>query len=830
MVDNRTFFKIFLASPGDLEEERKVAQRVAQDLSDAMGASEQICVEILNWERVPPGGDRPQDRINRLVDQCDLFLGLLGNRWGQETGIPEYTSGFQEEWERAKARRSKSGQPEIWLMLRKIDDGHLSDPGPQLRKVMQFRKRLVKKKECFFREFVNPEDLERQLRNYLTKYLLSFSRQVRPEPSQATTSPRSASEGDAPGAMVTESMAGIADSDPVRQIAESLQAVALKAAGKIAETSAEAEYPPMFHDARSLLHIYSRLSDEYTHDVLGNHEVNLLYRTREKLNLAFGEMKLLLRTTISNEFAPGWYWLRDRPEQVIEGFVCYLAAKDKSELVRGKAMSLLRRGRVSLQSKFTKETELLHQFLTDDSKYIRNEGLEYAQELGGPEILKLLKEMGSHGDLFSQEEFNVAMAKILIRNDPSEAVQYVISTFEKMPKELSGDLSTFLSSVNDEQLLGFVNHQTETFAAFAITELIRRGKASIDYCREKAKNGPYEVRVIAFQEMIRQGVAPNPGEIREGLDRSGFLGRFGEDRRETLLQLFRTYPAKALESEIDSLSVDAPIAYQVMAEIHFDAFGDRLRSDLDSTFESYRGAYLRKTVRELIDHFDETSAFTAKDRPRIPKEMITEEIVTEVVKEQFGEKRMEELDKYMISEFTVSALRGLRINGNPSDVVLARRFLTSSDYGVPEEALRVIESHGTVAETQELLLIASDKQSKMREAAAKVALKLSGGVDGAAKELINSGDPVLVTLAVESFGPLDAEQAEALIEPLLLSQEDKIRRAATDFFVRILEPEALEKLLITYLSNKTYYYDVVRRFDTQLYAPPNFRLPATTDG
>ncbi|MBK7294817.1 MAG: hypothetical protein IPI84_13845 [Holophagaceae bacterium] len=84
-VGIRRFVTIFLASPGDLAEERKVAKEIVDDfnsqLADALGYQ----VELVGWEDTLPGVGRPQAIINRDLDGCD-FVGMLWKRWGTPPG------------------------------------------------------------------------------------------------------------------------------------------------------------------------------------------------------------------------------------------------------------------------------------------------------------------------------------------------------------------------------------------------------------------------------------------------------------------------------------------------------------------------------------------------------------------------------------------------------------------------------------------------------------------------------------------------------------------------------------------------------------------------
>jgi hypothetical protein len=165
--------RVFLASPSDLDEERERASLAVEAINRSVARSLGWHVELLGWEDTLPGFSRPQTLINTAVDSCDLVIGLLWERWGSPTGA--YSSGFEEEFERARRRRAVSGAPEIWLLLKEITPRLLADPGEQLRQVLAFRDQQRKKRELLFREFAGPEDLYEKLWEYLSQYLLRLA-------------------------------------------------------------------------------------------------------------------------------------------------------------------------------------------------------------------------------------------------------------------------------------------------------------------------------------------------------------------------------------------------------------------------------------------------------------------------------------------------------------------------------------------------------------------------------------------------------------------------------------------------------------------------------
>lgn len=94
-------YRILIASPSDVEEEREVAVRVIQEWNDLYSYTRKVTLLPLRWEThtAPEYGTRPQEVVNRaIVDQCDLLVGIFWTRIGSPTGVAE--SGTLEEIER----------------------------------------------------------------------------------------------------------------------------------------------------------------------------------------------------------------------------------------------------------------------------------------------------------------------------------------------------------------------------------------------------------------------------------------------------------------------------------------------------------------------------------------------------------------------------------------------------------------------------------------------------------------------------------------------------------------------------------------------------------
>ena len=77
MPSTRRVLHAFLASPGDLEEERKAIRDVVDEFNRLWADELGYQVDLVGWEETVAGYGRPQHLINQDVDRCDLFIGMI---------------------------------------------------------------------------------------------------------------------------------------------------------------------------------------------------------------------------------------------------------------------------------------------------------------------------------------------------------------------------------------------------------------------------------------------------------------------------------------------------------------------------------------------------------------------------------------------------------------------------------------------------------------------------------------------------------------------------------------------------------------------------------
>lgn len=91
-------YRVLIASPSDLAEERQAATEAIYEWNAQHATAESVVLLPIKWEThvMPQSGVRPQEAINRqLVRSSDILIGMFWTKLGTNTGVAE--SGTVEE-------------------------------------------------------------------------------------------------------------------------------------------------------------------------------------------------------------------------------------------------------------------------------------------------------------------------------------------------------------------------------------------------------------------------------------------------------------------------------------------------------------------------------------------------------------------------------------------------------------------------------------------------------------------------------------------------------------------------------------------------------------
>ena len=192
-----TAYRIFIATPGGLRNEREAFRETVYEYNETDAIQRGVLFIPTGWEDTLAGAGRPQGIINQDLKHCDYFVLVVWDRWGTPpdvSGAGKYTSGTEEEFHVAERCLADSDSPMLQMVVcfKAVRPAQLSDPGEQLGKVLQFKRELETNKHHLFSTF---DDLIR-FQNLLRKHLAQW---VRDHETGVSTKGRSenAGKGDA---------------------------------------------------------------------------------------------------------------------------------------------------------------------------------------------------------------------------------------------------------------------------------------------------------------------------------------------------------------------------------------------------------------------------------------------------------------------------------------------------------------------------------------------------------------------------------------------------------------------------------------------------------
>lgn len=139
-------FRVFVASPGDVQRERDALASVINELNRTLAAllpQTGARLELVRWEsNAFPAMGRPQQVINDQIGQYDIFVGVLWKRFGTPTGQAQ--SGTEEEFRLAYDNWQQHSKPHILFYFNRASMAVPSSTSEteQLAKVVAFREEL----------------------------------------------------------------------------------------------------------------------------------------------------------------------------------------------------------------------------------------------------------------------------------------------------------------------------------------------------------------------------------------------------------------------------------------------------------------------------------------------------------------------------------------------------------------------------------------------------------------------------------------------------------------------------------------------------------------
>lgn len=755
---NRNVLNVFIASPSDLQPERRVARDAVEQANEVLRAVN-WSIELLGWEDTLPGYGRPQAVINKDVEACDLFVGILWRRWGTPTeNLGRFSSGFEEEFDIAMARRQQTSSPEVWMFFKKVETEQANDPGEQLKRVLEFKQSLVENKVVLFKEFESTDEWSNVLNKYLLRHVLQ-NFQTKVGPPERPTEPTAIVDFKRKAAITGTT------NDQILALTSSLKL--------FAETADPTVLPANQHDGslaftavRLLLFSFVLVRESGTSTTLfPTHELNTLYRQREMLQPTEQELVTLLEAILSDtsDVDPGWYWFRDVSERDMVNRLSRIAAWGSQDKARARCFGLL--SGLSVEG-----AEELREML------VRTAALE-----APPTV---------HDGAWSYLLYTATTEDIsYLRNN--SAGTWLADRIESLDAWISSgrDLDRFLQMKPDATLFPPVMFRQLSTALTSLSE------SSVKVLASTAPRS--WVKGLATAELLERGVSledlpPQPLNTLFGLAGGSLSGgdQEGENDQDRYRRLSKE-DSTELQGQLLFYSIEGPVIYRILAE---------------------RGEISRISVREDI-----STKFA-----RLAQQSI-ERNAKRVGANRAAEfdRSMEKHREFLIRLFTEEAFMYLAERPVEDDIQLARDFLSNNDIG--QSAVRIICSVGNETDVSSLIKIANSAYGTERKLALDGIQKLGSDKLSSGKSLLGASAIELRRVGLALLASVSNNDVLPILEEMLSDASEKIRLASVSALRSRLDHAGMEQLLARYVSAETYYYNVVTWLDRLIYAAPQVR-------
>ncbi|MGE3988385.1 DUF4062 domain-containing protein [Pseudorhodoplanes sp.] len=806
MADTKKHIRVFLASPGDLQDERIAAKAIVEHVNRMFSDFEGYHVDLVGWEDTLPRYGRAQAVINQDLDTCELFVGMLWERWGTPPSKDgPYTSGFEEEYELAMANRRQNNRPEICLFLKDMDAKLLRDPGHDTKKVLEFRERLAASKEIKYESFSDIRDFELKIMRAVVAYiqrLVKADREKERIENQATPAEASSSP------TINDHLPPDAPLDAAGE-AFIREFLALnKAGGEESEISA-------VHVARLRLLanlIETQGNDE---DSLGPHDANLLFSNKEGCVLGGKEITGLVKVGLSHfqsENAPLWYWY-SKDDGFAKRWLGWFSLGRVVKVRVGAlaAMTLIEEPLREFRD-LGRDLFLNAWFAEDAQSQVKVAALNYLAECGLLSDLEKVKAELARGDYQTRDAALDAVIRINLREGRQKAFDEL---FDLQTDQISNRLCKILFSnreaISDEILKRGISQRNDAIRRECVDELSKRSSLSPETAARLLDDNDAQIRLVAIKTLVKSGKTYSEDEGRKIILRqtsTGLLGLGGQTFGEAqFIEFQRLIRASKTEAELEEASKRASI---------FD------RTAECALMERRFGRDSGPLLRLIDDCYKQTFADCFK------------QLVVRHGEESQLVKDVKGLEGHLRSKFVRDALDVVLRKSDARGLPFIRRHLADSSLAYSEHDLEYFGEHGEwqdvplivsltarYAAGTSLLSIGDDRRYRL---AAKALRRIGKGRAG---ELLTLEMPSTL-LALVIHGIPDREfkaLSKHHIESMLSSESERVRKIAALRCVRSFSKARLMQTLKDYITgDKHRYYNVVHWLDFGVSAPREIAL------
>ncbi|MDO9268238.1 MAG: DUF4062 domain-containing protein [Methylobacter sp.] len=817
MTDSRKVIKVFLASPGDLSDERKAAKTVVDEINDLFAEEFGYQIQLVGWEDTVSVYGRPQATINRELERCELFVGLMWKKWGtppDTTGT--YSSGFEEEFETSVHRRINGGQPEISLLFKEIDSGFLSDPGEDLKKVLAFKEKLIAEKKIFFEGFGTIQEFEKKIRRCIVQYIKDLRSREAEEVSIQNQTPTTSGVKQ----QAVEENGTALDTPLSIEGAKFLRDFISKTERDTKKEPIEAIEVARF---RLLANIVGKQGNDK--NSLGVHDANLLFAEGGVFAFGRSELNGLLSCGFehySQESTPLWRWLAE-----IGGFkrrilpiYSFIGSSTERKVGVLAAMRLISEP-LPVDQPENRKLYLDSWFAKDTPSAVKVAALTYLGDCGITADLSAINQELDRNDYQTSSAAADAIIRINRRDSREKAI---LSLYELQPISISHKvLETLFNNdiaLKTETLLNGIGHRNSDVRHIVVELLRKRGALPNETAEQLLNDSDAKVRYEAMKSLVDNGRTFSDSDAKNILIKQannkglGLLASAASDSAgETYWSHFKQQRLYSLaDKELEASAIENWIfnldPQFILAERQFKRHGEDLRRSVDNQYKDVFSQLLHKFTEKYGEHADDLL------------------------------DDMRPLEKSLRKQFTRKGLEIICRKAEPCDLGRVRLALKSDFVGYSDADIEYLRKFGEWEDIPLIIdavkrpvygynnsLLSTSDEAKYRTAAR--AIYTLGRTRLPEVLAMSAPSKLMSQLIIETSDKTFRNLSDISINLLLRSEDDAVRKSAALKCVKVLAKGRIEKLLADYVSDgKPYYYNVIHWLDFGVSTPRDRALKA----
>ncbi|MDI1282646.1 DUF4062 domain-containing protein [Brevundimonas sp.] len=787
----RNIVKVFLASPGDLTDERKAAKGVVDEFNVTWADKLGYQVQLVGWEDTVSIWGRPQESINRDLEKCELFIGMMWKKWGTPPSKSgPHTSGFEEEFRLTFERRASTGKPDMSLFFKAIPDDMLQDPGAELRKVLDFRAEIIADKSILFQSFSNIRELEQLVRRKISAYVQALYNDDEKVDSDASikgnlsAASHSVSEQKAVGRLLWKQ-----ESDFLADLIE--------------RDDQSFTVPEEVARLRLISHGLAHSNNDM--DPIGPHDANIIFAARRALTLSGREASSLLDAGLSRieqQNAPLWHWLFSLPASDIEERLVVESLAGRTDNIKSGALRVMMLGNFTIDClSWNARDRIIDSWLSKDTAAaVKKAALSYLSHMGREEDIPQLRREYDKGDHSTVRSAAEAILCISMRQGKSTAVEALLDLqFDVASEFILASVTDALSIATEDQLVQAAAYRTSNVRMAALNELVNRKSTRIELYEHLLDDSSSDVRYSALTALEQTGrvfaLAEAKAIIIKPKSNAFSLGWSGADSAaEDHWKTYRSnaYSKLSVSELLDAYEADGPLehqAYIALAKKYKGGVPFDIRKDLEDSFAV--------RTESMLEAFENKYGGLASDLVG----------------------RTRQLSEYTRKGFFRSALDVLCEFGEPQDLALVRRAVDGKFADAGQAEIDFLKRFGdwsdiprvaAIADRQTSFLVSmSGVRVRTLKAAGKTIVRLAGNRIEEMLGLLIAPSVLEYVIAELPMTKLRNVSDDTLI-PILLNGVDSLRRTASVRVVQSLTKQRLSKLLDAYIGTAGMrYYNTI---------------------